>query len=226
MPINQGPTVVTRTNEVTGTFTKNTTGVPVYSTASTNPVNITYSSTNHVYTGGSGNIYRGTSNHNVVQIGSNQPAIETRYLSNEKNRVQESISARGERQETISVRGERQVIGQTTTNQNVTQTIKYAEANLEEEAERPQYKKLYANDSQRVSSRTKTAVKDEAKCPIALLVFLGLIGLAGIVLGTLFGLGIIGGLKGPNIQSSETPTAPSTHPATNLPANDAGKPAI
>ena len=86
----------------------------------------------------------------MVEIGSNQPAIETRYLSNDKNRVQETISARGERQ----------VIEQTTTNQNVTQTIKYAEGNLEEEAERPQYKKLYANDSQRVNSRTKTAVKD------------------------------------------------------------------
>lgn len=97
-------------------------------------------------------------------------------------------------------------------NQNQNRNVGYAEKVNLEEAERPQYKKIYTNENQRVSSRTKNTKNEDEKCPFALLALLGLLGVAGIVLGTLFGIGIIGGLNGPLAQAN-------LQASTNLPAN-------
>lgn len=68
-----------------------------------------------------------------------------------------------------------------------------------EEYERPQYQRLYNN--QRVEERRQAPLHDEEVkksgcCGFPCWALLGLLGLIGLVLGLLFGLGVIGGLRG------------------------------
>lgn len=95
----------------------------------------------------------------------------------------------------------------------------------EREVERPQYQKLYSNTSGGRASANYDANarvsgdaglgKKKSKCHPALLGLLGFLALAGIILGILFGTGVLGG-KGSGEPGEYTTVEGQEYPANTV----------
>ena len=74
-----------------------------------------------------------------------------------------------------------------------------------EEMERPYYQKVHSRpqrEPRREAPITEEPVKKKKACGTPCWILLGLLGLLGVVFGMLFGLGVFGGVDGPNLNLS------------------------